>query len=114
MKKYISKRDAIIIAAAVALCAAALVLLSVFSSGGAVAEVAHAGEVIKRIPLDEDGIYTIKGDLEVTLEVSGSAIRFVNSLCPDHVCEGYGWLSEEHDCAVCMPARVIVTVRNGG
>ncbi len=49
----------------------------------------------------------------VTLEVSEGRIRFINSRCPDHICEGYGWLSKEHDQAVCMPAGVVVSVEKG-
>lgn len=67
------------------------------------------------LPLDKDGIYEIsKGKLPVTLEVSDGRVRFVNSRCPDHICEGYGWLSKEHDQAVCMPAGVVVSVEKGG
>ena len=46
------------------------------------------------LPLDKDGTYEIsEGKLPVTLEVSEGRIRFINSRCPDHICEGYGWLS---------------------
>ncbi|MEG1367339.1 MAG: NusG domain II-containing protein [Oscillospiraceae bacterium] len=37
-------------------------------------------------------------------------MRFINSVCPDHVCEGFGWLSQEEDHAVCAPARVVVSI----
>ena len=61
-----------------------------------------------------DGTYEIsEGKLPVTLEVSEGRIRFINSRCPDHICEGYGWLSKEHDQAVCMPAGVVVSVEKG-
>ena len=47
------------------------------------------------LPLDKDGTYEIsEGKLPVTLEVSEGRIRFINSRCPDHICEGYGWLSD--------------------
>ena len=66
------------------------------------------------LPLDKDGTYEIsEGKLPVTLEVSEGRIRFINSRCPDHICEGYGWLSKEHDQAVCMPAGVVVSVEKG-
>ena len=66
------------------------------------------------LPLDKDGTYEIsEGKLPVTLEVSEGRIRFINSRCPDHICEGYGRLSKEHDQAVCMPAGVVVSVEKG-
>lgn len=63
------------------------------------------------LSLAEDGRYSIEGGrLPVTLEVTGGRIRFVESRCPDHICEHTGWLSQEYDQAVCMPAGVSVTV----
>ena len=63
------------------------------------------------LSLAEDGLYSIEGGrLPVTLEISGGCIRFVESQCPDHICEHYGWLSQEYDQAVGMPAGVVVTV----
>ncbi len=35
-----------------------------------------------------------KARFPVTLEVSEGRIRFINSQCPDHICESYGWLSK--------------------
>ncbi len=63
------------------------------------------------ISLQEDKIHTITdGNIEVTLEVKDGGIRFINSLCPDHICEGYGFISMEDDSAICMPAGVAVIV----
>ena len=45
-----------------------------------------------------------------SLEVKDGAIRFVDSQCPDHICEGFGFISQEGDYAVCMPAGVAVTI----
>ena len=63
------------------------------------------------ISLDEEKIHTItEGNFVVTLEVKDGAIRFINSQCPDHLCEGFGFVSEEDDFAVCMPAGVAVMI----
>ncbi|MBQ3588282.1 MAG: NusG domain II-containing protein, partial [Oscillospiraceae bacterium] len=37
-------------------------------------------------------------------------IRFIESICPDHLCEGYGFISYEDETAICMPAGVAVLV----
>ena len=47
----------------------------------------------QRIPLAEDG-----------------GIRFVDSPCPDHLCEGFGVLRRAGDWAACLPARASVTI----
>ena len=63
------------------------------------------------ISLKEEAIHTItEGNFVVTLEVKNGAIRFINSQCPDHLCEGFGFVSEEDDFAVCMPAGVAVLI----
>ncbi len=63
------------------------------------------------ISLQEDKIHTITdGNIKVTLEVKDGRIRFINSLCPDHLCEGYGFISMEDDSAICMPAGVAVII----
>ncbi|MEE0801218.1 MAG: NusG domain II-containing protein [Gemmiger sp.] len=64
-----------------------------------------------RIPLDRDQRYDIDtGYYTIHLEVSGGGIRFVDSPCPDHTCEGFGVLRKEGDWAACLPARASVTV----
>ena len=80
-------------------------------TAGVAARVTVDGSDDLLLSLDEDGRYSIEGGrLPVTLEVAGSRIRFVESQCPDHICEHYGWLSQEYDQAICMPAGVVVTV----
>ena len=46
----------------------------------------------------------------VHIEVKDGAARFVDSPCPDHICEGYGWLSAEDQSATCLPARAVLTI----
>ena len=53
----------------------------------------------------------IYGDANtVHIEVKDGAARFVDSPCPDHICEGYGWLSAEDQSATCLPARAVLTI----
>ena len=60
-------------------------------------------------PLDKDDTYDVDtGYLTVHIEVRDGAARFMDSPCPDHVCESFGWLSEEGAWAACVPAGVYV------
>ena len=64
-----------------------------------------------RIPLDEDARYDIDTGLyTIHLVVEDGGIRFVDSPCPDHTCEGFGVLRNEGDWAACLPAKASVTV----
>lgn len=113
-KKFLQN---LLFAAAVLLLAGALTLwqartnLPGVGPAGMTARVTVDGGEDVLLSLAEDGRYSIGGGrLPVTLEISGGRIRFVESQCPDHICEHYGWLSQEYDQAVCMPAGVVVTV----
>ena len=44
------------------------------------------------------------------LQIKDGAARFVDSPCPDHICEGFGWLSNEDQTATCLPARAVLTI----
>lgn len=95
-----------------ALALAALVFFLFHRGGtGAVARVDVAGGQTLRLPLNEDGTFSIEGAaLPVTLQVKDGAVRFINSVCPDHICEHTGWLQLEGETAICAPAGVVVTV----
>lgn len=63
------------------------------------------------IPLEEDGLFDVDtGQYTVHIQVQDGAARFVDSPCPDHVCESFGWVSLENQSAICMPARAVLTV----
>ena len=63
------------------------------------------------LPLDEDRVYDVDTGLyTVHLEVKDGAVGFINSPCPDHVCEGYGYLSQVDAQAICMPAKAWLVI----
>ena len=77
-----------------------------------VAVVDFGDGITETIPLDEDHDYLYDvGDYIVHLQVKDGAIAFLDSQCPDHVCEQFGWLSEQDAWAACVPAGVYVTVQ---
>ncbi len=63
------------------------------------------------IDLREDGDYAFDSNgYEIHLQVREGTIAFVDSPCPDHVCEGFGWISEVYDWAACIPAQAMLTI----
>ncbi len=71
------------------------------------------GDPVKQIdiPLDQNKTYDIDtGYYTIHLEVRDGSVAFVNSPCPDHLCEGFGWLDEPGDWAACLPATAILTI----
>ena len=108
--KLFKKWELVAIAAVVIVCAAAFLFTRSTGQKGNIAVVTYNGTVVEEINLSKDGIYHIDGDLPVTLEVKDNKIRFINPQCPDHICAGFGWIGEEYEYAICMPARVSVQI----
>ena len=76
-----------------------------------VAVVDFGDGITETIPLDEDHDYLYDvGDYIVHLQVKDGAIAFLDSQCPDHVCEQFGWLDKDGAWAACVPAGVYVVV----
>ena len=66
---------------------------------------------VQKISLDRDAVYDIDtGYLTVHSEVKDGAARFIDSPCPDHICESFGWISQEDQTATCLPARAVLTI----
>ena len=62
-------------------------------------------------PLEKDADYDVDtGYLTVHIKIQDGAARFVDSPCPDHICESFGWLSEEDQTATCLPARAVLSI----
>lgn len=106
----------LIFAAVILLCAAALYLALHSGRGaGLVAVADFGGGYTETLPLDKDYDYLYDvGDYVVHLQVKDGAVVFMDSQCPDHVCEQFGWLKEEGAWAACVPAGVYVQVEKAG
>ncbi len=67
------------------------------------------------LPLNKDEIYEFGTEtgalLPFTIEVESGTARFINSQCPDHVCESFGRISLEFEAATCAPGGVVLSVK---
>lgn len=67
--------------------------------------------ITETLPLSEDHDYLYDvGDYVVHIQVNDGAAAFLDSQCPDHVCEQFGWLSKEDAWAACVPAGVYLRI----
>ena len=119
MNEKKSLRQNLIFAAVLLALAAALLLWRAFRNGrnqarGAAlyAELIYGdNSTVQAIALDKDATYDVDtGYYTIHLKVKDGAICFVDSPCPDHVCEHYGWISQEDQSATCMPALATVII----
>ena len=106
----------LIFTAAVLLIAAGLfaALQLVFArAGGGPAAVLEYGEPVQTMVIDlhEDAQYDVDtGFYTIHLRVEDGSIAFVDSPCPDHLCEGFGRLKSAGDWAACLPAYASLSV----
>ena len=109
-KRLSRKANLIFLVVVLALAAVlAAVLWTRSKADPLVAVVDFGGGVTETLPLDKDYDYLYDvGSYVVHLQVKDGAISFQDSQCPDHVCEQFGWLSEEGAWAACVPAGVYV------
>ena len=81
--------------------------------GGLQAVVDFGDGITETLPLDTDHDYLYDvGDYVVHLQVKDGAVAFLDSQCPDHVCEQFGRLDKDGAWAACIPAGVYVVVED--
>ena len=49
-------------------------------------------------------------NIVATFEKDENGIRFVNSQCPDHICENTGYCLYKGDTAICMPGQITLVI----
>ena len=100
---------------AILLAAAGIFYLATHGGSGSVAVIQYGSpQQTLRVPLDKNARYDLEsGGYTIHLQVQDGAIAFVDSPCPDHLCEGFGWLHKVGDWAACLPAQASVTVEAG-
>lgn len=115
MKSRKLLRAADVLTVAVILCAAALFVI--FGKGsnqkGATAQIRVNSQLYREIDLSEVNEpydITVNGALTVTIHVEKGSISFTDSQCSDKICVNTGKLEHAGENAVCLPARVSVTV----
>ena len=114
MKSKTIKNDILLILALLLLAGAAYGLLRLTREKGGEAIVTVDGELAATIPLSVEATLPIgagKGFSNV-IEVSGGRVRVVEADCPDRLCVRQGWISYDGESIVCLPHKLVVTVRS--
>ena len=57
----------------------------------------------REINLESNGI-------NIHLDIKDGAIAFIQSECPDHICERFGYIKNVGESAICLPAQASVTI----
>ena len=114
MKKALCRGDAIVLLFTLCVAAGCLVWWFLPRAAGTEAVVTSpAGET--RYALAQPAEFTVAGagGISLTVEISNRRVRVKHSSCPDRLCVHSGWLSQNGQAAVCVPAAVCVRVAGG-
>ena len=114
MKQKRLKNDILLILALLLLAGAAWAVLRLTRRSGGAAVVTVDGVAVATLPLGEDGRFPIDtGTGCNTVEVSGGRVRVADADCPDRLCVRSGWAQYTGESIVCLPHKLVVTVRGG-
>ena len=117
MKQHKKLLINLVFAAVILAAAAVLLLVRKANQTGAplCAELIHLDMVFTLLDQDKcmafEPLILNPGSYQtVHIKIQDGAARFVDSPCPDHICESFGWLSEEDQTATCLPARAVLSI----
>lgn len=104
--------DAVAIGAVILAALAMLIFFVTGQTGDGprVARVYADGALIREMPLDRDGDYTVDGAYRNRVEVREGRVAITESTCPGEDCVHSGWISRPGRSVVCLPNRVEVRV----
>ena len=113
MKTGLLKKADIVTASIIILVCIAAIAFARLSGGGLTAQVTVDGKLLESIDLNSvETAYTIvtgtSPETEITVEKG--AIYFSRSECENQYCVGSGRLTSKGATAVCLPAKVVITV----
>lgn len=115
-KKTFGRRDLILLLVVLVIGLAGVLFLYMRPavSDGEV-EVTVDGEVVMTLPLSEDTEVSISGfdGGENLLVISDGKAEIESASCPDGVCVRHYAISRDGESIICLPNRVVVTIRGG-
>lgn len=107
----LKKFEIIIIICALVLSAGLIIYGKINAKRGGTALLTYGEGQEVRLPLDKEGEYDFESEgYVIHIRIKNHAAAFVDSNCPDHICEHYGYLSEEGQIAVCLPAKASLSI----
>ena len=113
MKRKTLKNDILLIAALLLLALIVWGVLRLTREQGGEAIVTVDGQLAATIPLSVEATLPVgegQGFRNV-VEVSGGRVRVSDADCPDRLCVRQGWIAYDGESIVCLPHKLVVTVR---
>ena len=116
MEKKKIKRDIMLIATLIIVCAATFLIINfVVKKDGITAVVKVDGNIVYMLPLDKNACVTVEGYQggSNTVVIENGTVYMKDADCPDKLCEKTGKISKNGETIVCLPHRVVVEIQGG-
>ncbi|MBO6174757.1 MAG: NusG domain II-containing protein [Lachnospira sp.] len=116
MEKKKIKRDIMLIATLIIVCAAVFLIINfVVKKDGITAAVKVDGNIVYMLPLDKNASVTVEGYQggSNTVVIENGTVYMKDADCPDKLCEKTGKISKNGETIVCLPHRVVVEIQGG-
>ncbi len=116
MKHKTLKNDIVLILALLLLALLAWGVLRVTKKPGGEAVVTVDGVLVATLPLSIEARLPVgaeRGFLNV-VEVADGRVRVLEADCPDRLCVRQGWIRYDGESIVCLPHKLVVSIRGGG
>ena len=116
MEKKKIKRDIMLIATLIIVCAAVFLIINfVVKKDGITAAVKVDGNIVYMHPLDKNASVTVEGYQggSNTVVIENGTVYMKDADCPDKLCEKTGKISKNGETIVCLPHRVVVEIQGG-
>lgn len=112
--RYFTRADIALIAGLLILAVAGFAGLRYYSFNGKHVVIEVDGHKAMELSLDRDVTDTVTGPLGKTvIVVENGTVRIDDSPCPNHYCVRMGRLEHRGEIAVCVPNRVVVSIKGG-
>lgn len=106
----VTKWDLGLTAILLSLCAAGILMTRWMLPAPRTVVIHADGREVACLPLDVDTVYAIsEGNV---IEIRDGGVRMIRADCPDQICVHTGRITETGQSIVCVPHRVVVTIRN--
>ena len=120
MKKTL-KNDILLILAALLLAGLLWGVLTMTKRQGGEAVVTVDGDIVAKLPLSEPTAFALNSSylgigeegFANVIVVENGRVCVKDANCPDKVCVRTGWIEYEGESIVCLPHKLVVTVRGG-
>ncbi len=113
-RRYLTKADTFLIVVLTVISLAAMLGMRGFALNGAHVTIESSDGGIVELSLAENREYAVNGPMgDTVVVIEDGAVFISDSPCPHHYCERMGKIRRRGEVIVCVPNRVIVSIKGG-